>query len=115
MGATHKETATELVKAMIQSGQVPPAKKNMDQIAAARSILKRSIYLVKYGIRLFENGDIDEAVQQALTSEWREQEKKKKKQESFDGQGKVSLKPQQKNSPRVVKDFKHIEQGQKKQ
>lgn len=107
MGATHKETATELVKAMIQANKVPPAKKNMEAIAAARSILKRSVYLVKYGMRLFQNGEIDEAVQRALTSEWRETQRKKKQNESLEGGGKQ----QQKQSPRVVKEFKQIERG----
>ncbi len=66
MGATHKETVTELVKAMIQSGHV---KAEANSKYPARDVLKKSILLVEYGVQYYRDPETIKLITDAYAKE----------------------------------------------
>lgn len=74
MGATHKETVTELVKTMISAGIIKP-KDNIKDFE--KYILKKSIYLVEYGVRIFRDPKTQEIVDSVIIAETKKKTKQK--------------------------------------
>jgi hypothetical protein len=66
MGATHKETVTELVKGMIQANHIKadPGSKH-----PARDVLKKAILLVEYGVQYYRDPKNTEQVKRAMQKE----------------------------------------------
>lgn len=115
MGATHTETVTDIVKAMIQSGKIPAADKKMSELDAARSILKRAIYLVKYGIKVYKDPELDELVDHALLKEFKEKEAKRRKAENGkNSQPKEERPAQRAKNVQVVRSMKDVSLQQQK-
>lgn len=86
MGATHKETVTELVKTMISAGIIKPQGEVKD---TEKYILKKSIYLIEYGVKIFKDPKTQEIVEAVI-----EAENKKKGRNKAD------------NNVKVIKDLK---------
>ncbi len=66
MGATHKETVTELVKGMIQANHI---KADSGSKHPARDVLKKAIMLVEYGVRVYRDPETIKFVEDGFNKE----------------------------------------------
>lgn len=66
MGATHKETVTELVKAILRTNHLRPTPGSKHP---ARDILRKAIMLVEYGVRVYRDPETIRLVEEGFKKE----------------------------------------------
>lgn len=66
MGATHKETVTELVKAIVHTKHLRPTPGSKHPAA---DILRKAILLVEYGVRVYRDPETMKLVEDGFNKE----------------------------------------------